>query len=155
MKKLFLPLLVFCFFALLFSCGKKNSYDDSIDYTKGIPGTRSFSLKSNGNLYADTIVDSVHTMWPEAYNRTVSDTTLTITKYDGFGINIYGMRLRYRSTDLVAHIIKFDSTIPGSGATQLLYYYMLDSMTFEFNHLIELHVPSGKMFETHDFLHTK
>jgi len=74
----------------------------------------------------------------DTFSRKITDTTILMTKPSDNAIKVGNyVQLRYRSTDDVAHTVKYDTVLYAGTVSPLgyylTYYYLLDSSVFSYS----------------------
>ena len=155
MKKLLISFALTC--AVMISCNKKSNDYSLTDYTTGMITLRQWSGNVYGYRKGDTLFpgDTTHYEWPKVFNRALTDSSFSLSRINGFAVNVLGYTLNYRSTDEVAKTRRFDSVITGSLNAVLIYYYEKDSMSFE-NHVVSgYNSRASQYYQTNIMLHTR
>ncbi len=152
------PLVLLLFVCALCACNKNSNNYSITDFTAGMITERLWSGQIYGYAKGDTLyqpTDTVLTEWPKVYNRTLTDTSFTIIKINGFAVNIMGTTLGYKTTDAMAKVRKYDSVVTGSLDAVLLYYYEKDSLSFVCHRTKEYNSLANQYYQEHILLHTK
>jgi len=143
---------------LMYSCSKGGGNYSVADHTTGIANVvRSWSGTANGFVQGDTIIPpaTASVPWPKAYSRTITDTSFAVQKINGFAVAVLGYTLNYLTTDsTVNHLVEFDTTLSGSSLSFLKYYYISDSMSFEFHWISGYNSAANQYYQTNYYLHT-
>ncbi len=142
--------------AAIYSC-KKGSNDYSVtDHTTGMVKMRSWSGTASGYVKTDTVLlpDTAHVDWASLFNQSITDTSFSVEKINGFQVSVLAMPFNYVLTDTVNKIVRFDTTLSGSATSILTYYYGRDSMTYEFHHITGYSTHAAQYYQVNEFLHT-
>ena len=143
---------------LTISCAKKNNYYSiGVDNTTGMITGRIWSGNTAGYTKGDTLIppDTAHIPCPKSFGHNIIDTSFSIVKINAYLVSVLGTRLNYRFTDSVAKKIVFDTIFSGSSRTTLVYYFAVDSMTYDYHRVDSLNARTGIYYYTDEFLHTK
>ena len=161
MKNLITFLAIAFYAAIISGCGKNSDYTPGYDHTSGMIKTWYWSGIADGNYYYDSVRydspshDSIRIKWPKPYSRVITDTPIPVVKINDFAVSVMGTLLRYRSTDSTTyHTVKYDTTMPNSPISPLVYYFLKDSMTYEYHQIFEYHNPTGLYYQTNFTLHS-
>lgn len=150
-----LPLLL-CIAVAVYSCSKSGSNYSTTDHTVGMIKIRPWSGYSSGFNRGDTLyssLDTHHVAWPKAYYRTITDTSVSVVRDDGFTVSMLGVVMRYRTTDSTLKYIRFDSTSSASTGI-LLYFFGNDSMHFEYHLVTGFNDTAKQYYQVNEFLHS-
>jgi hypothetical protein len=142
--------------ALIIACNKSNNYSIT-DYTAGMTTMRQWAGTISGYAKGDTLFagDTTHYEWPKIFNRTLTDTSITVGKVNGYAVSMMGFTLNYRSTDETAKSTRFDTVVTGSLNAVLIYYYDKDSLTFVSSQVSGFNALASQYYQNNITLHTK
>jgi len=151
--------IIFLVAVLSFGCNKSSNNYSTTDHTVGMTSLRSWSGTANGYYKGDTMmsigIGLRDTIWALHFARTISDTSFSIAKLNGFVISVLGTPLNYQSTDsITTKTVLFDSNVSGTQTAILTYYYLQDSMTYQFNIITGFNTPANQYYQVNMFLHT-
>jgi len=129
MRSVYFSLLVVVTTLVLSSCHKTNN--NTNDYGDNIIKPRQWTGHIARSGYSDPCSK-------DTFSRTVPDTTFTITHPAAHVIQVgSNVQLRYRSTDLIAHTVTYDTVLNATTvspfAYHFTYYYVLDSSVFSYS----------------------
>ncbi len=150
----FVTALFICVIA--YGCTKKADYSQT-DHTVGLTSKmRTWSGTTNGYYKGDTLIPPATTNedWAKIFNRIITDSTFAVLKVDGFAVSVPGMTMIYRDTDHVGNYVRYDSTVAGSGTSYLLYFYLVDSVYYEYHSFYGFNAAANQDYQTHLYLHT-
>lgn len=142
------------------SCSKNSDYAAGTDHTSGMTTGKRWSGHTDGNCKMDTsYVDATthnteHKTKLKPFSRIITDSVFALEKYNDFTIKALGNWMRYRSTDSATHIVKYDTTYPGSAKSFINFNYSDGSVDMEIHKLYEQDAETGNFFQEHWYLHT-
>lgn len=136
----------------LLAC-KKENYVGAPDKTANITAPRQWTGTHFG--YAKELIPIDGSFKATWFSMKIPDTTFLIEKYDVLTIKVFGLRMRHTATDDVAGTIRFDTTLPQSEPTVLIYNSKTNKITFEYHNVGEWNAGSGHNYEEHFKLETK
>ena len=139
---------------VIFSCGKNTNNYSVTDHTVGMVKIRAWSGYTYGYARGDTLWDTVHVAWPEYFYHTITDTSFSVQKINGFAINVDGVVLIFRTVDSVNKIMRFDSTYANSTTSFLIWNFGQDTMHYEFHKIYGHNDSAMKYYETNKILHS-
>jgi hypothetical protein len=131
---------------------KKKDYVGVYDATANVTTARQWAGTHYG--YAKDSVDD-STFLATAFSRNIADTVITIEKYNALTIKTFGLLLRHKGTDSATGTVRFDTTLPSSAPTVLIYNFNTNKITFEYHNIGAWNAASGHNYEQHFNLHTK
>ena len=149
---LILVALFLCITLIIPGCNKNTNNYSVTDHTTGMIKIRSWSGYAFGNSRGDTLWNTVHVAWPEYFCHTVTDTSFSVLKVNGFSINVEGTELAFRSVDSVNKIVKFDFTYANSATSFLIWDFGQDTMYYEFHKIYGHNDSANKYYETNQVL---
>ena len=140
-------------------CNKTSNNYSTTDHTVGITKLRSWSGTADGYNKGDTMISTSiglrDTVWALHFARNIVDTSFSIAKINGFAISVLGTPLDYISTDsITTKTVVFDSNVSGTQTAILTYYYLQDSMTYQFNIVTGFNSSANQYYQVNMFLHT-
>ena len=139
-----------------YGCTKKANYSPA-DHTVSLTAkARIWSGTTDGYYKGDTLIppSTTNEDWAKIFNRVITDSSLAVLKVNGFAIGVPGMTLIYRDTDFTQNAVRFDSTVAGSGTSYLLYFYLVDSVYYEYHSFYGFNSAGNQYYQTHLYLHT-
>lgn len=157
MKPILPAIIILLLATVLSESCSKNGYSTA-DHTTGLVNvTRSWSGYSTGYAMGDTLIPPATAPQVGAlyFNHTISDTSFSINKINGFQISVGVTPMNYLSTDATTQIVEFDTTLAGTSAVSFLKYDPVhNSMTLEYHQVGAYNNLTGHYYETNISLHT-
>ena len=139
-----------------YGCTKSRVYSQT-DHTTGLTSkSRVWSGTTYGYFKGDTLIPpaTANEDWAKIFNLTITDSTFSVVKINGFAVSVPGMTMIYRDTDYTQNAVRFDSTVAGSGTSYLLYFYLVDSVYYEYHNFSGYNSAANQYYQTHLYLHT-
>ncbi len=137
-------------------CSKNSNNYTTTDHTAQVTVPHAWKGTIYGYYKSDTTFppDTTHREWAKLYNLAISDTSIIISKIDGYAVSVFGVSLSYRLTDSVNKTLRFDSVVTGALNCILYYQYVKDSMSLEYHVVTGVNPISGQYYQENVFLHT-
>ena len=158
MKNVMLLLsIVTCVAIIAVACNKNSNNYSVADHTTGMVNGRLWSGNAYGYTQGDTLLttgDTTHTVWAKIFSRTITDTSFSVQKINGFEVTVLGTTLTYRLTDSTNNLIRFDSVVTGTLNAILKYNYLNGSMSYEYHNVTGYNTNNHQYYQVNLFLHT-
>jgi hypothetical protein len=137
------------------SCSKSSGNFVTTDHTPGLIKARGWYGSADGYAPGDTTKGGIiHHNWPDHFSRTITDSSFSIIKIDGYTINMMGLKMPYRITDSTAKFVRFDTSSSILTAA-LVYYYAKDSISFGLHRADSFSTAANQYYQLNLTLHTQ